>query len=336
MAGRVEEQGRRDDVAEAIEQTFLKVEAGSAAAQKRDSLDSGKALARTSPRRRGGTTRLNLADVLGSTDAAGPSRSRIPAVEPENQRPQPSAETPARRTPRDRRKGGTTRLDLDDVFGAREAALQLRRRSSSVQADNQRPQSTSQRLQRLAAEPSPAIRTNLGHGISRTIGNPDASGQPTGPEFRAVASSAADSSRVPLPAALPETQAASVDGQVTLSRLDVPDQAKLAGVGAQHPEVNIFDSGAEIIILADLPGLDLKTLAVTSDGHGLTIAGNRKPQPRMEGALCRWRERNGVAFVRTLQLPESLEFTRASATYRNGILQIRAPKGQALFKITVQ
>jgi hypothetical protein len=127
MAGRVEERGRRDNVAESIEQTFINLQAGSAAEQLRDNPDSGEAPARVSPRerRKGGTTRLDLADVLGPGEAASRIRSRSSPLEPDNPRTD-SSEMPARRTSRERRRGGTTRLDLADVLGSGEMAGRIR------------------------------------------------------------------------------------------------------------------------------------------------------------------------------------------------------------------
>jgi HSP20 family protein len=341
MAGRVEERGRADSVAEAIEQTFIKLEAGNAAEQKRDSREADKVPARTAPRerRRGGTTRLDLADVLGSTEAAARMRSRLSGVEPDQPPPLPSSETlaretPVRRAPRERRKGGTTRLDLADVLGSSEAAARMRNRLPPPLPDKERKEPAAERRQRLpATPPGLPVRANPGRRLKGSEAEPI-------PEFEAVGAPAADTNRTQLAAILSETEsgpgAALMGGPVTLTRVDVHDKAKLASVAARYPEVNIFDNGAAIIILADLPGLDLKMLAVTSDGRVLTIAGNRRLQPRMEGALCRWRERSSAPFMRTLQLPETVEFTRATATYRNGILEIRAPKGEPVFKITVQ
>lgn len=395
MAGRAEERGRRDNAAETIEQTFLKLQAGSVAEQKRDSRDSGDAPAEAGPRerRKGGTTRLNLADVLGLAangqmpgailpaepdiqrlpspgapartsprgrrkggttrlelaDVFGPSEAAeqggvgVPPVESGNQRPQPFSKAPARTHSRERRRGSTTRLDWADVLGSNEAALQIRRQAPSGQPDNNSPEAGGERRQNSqTADPLAAVQSNPGPGFKAQsepiAGNEQPSGEASGREFDGTAATAADTGRARL-AALSQTPgapgAALVDGQLTLTRVDVHDKARLASVPSQSPEVNIFDNGSEIIIMAALPGLELKTLAVTSDGRGLAITATRRVQPGLEGALCRRRERSGAPFVRVIQLPQSLELTRATATYRNGLLEIRAPKGEPAFRITV-
>ncbi len=240
MAGGVEERGRPDSVAEAIEQTFIKLDAGGAAEQKRDSQISQKAPARPEPRerRRGGTTRLDLAEVLGSNEAAARMRSRIAGVEPDHQRPAPSSETSARRTPRERRKGGTTRLDLEEVLGSREAAAQMRNRIASLQPASQLKGSTSDRSQRSpAAESTATSRAHVGRrpkGVEL---------ESTPPDSEAALPPAADTSRAPLTAALSEAASGARAGQVVLTRVDMQDRTKLASMSARYPEVNIFDSG---------------------------------------------------------------------------------------------
>ena len=390
MAGRVEDPGRRDNVAETIEQTFIELQAGTAVEEKRDSRDSGEAFARTTPRarRKGRTSRLDLADVFATTEAAGQMAGRVPPVEPDKQRPEQSSQRPARAVPRERRKGRTSRLDLADVFATTEAAGQLpggappvepdkqrteqaserparaipreRRKGRTsrldladvsaateatgqmpgrippVEPDNQGPEQSSERRQRLHAPgPKPIVRADSRHRM-RAPGSEPA--LPTSDDQAPDQVETSLESDVLFSSAAPSAtdEAELVQEQLGLARLDAQDNATLSGLSARYPEVNIFDHGTEIIILAELPGLDLKMLAVTSDGHGLTISGNRRPQPEIEGARCRWRERIGASFVRTLQLPDGLEFARATATYRNGILEIRAPKSQPAIKIAVR
>lgn len=296
MAGRVEERSRRDNVAETIEETFIKLQAGGAAEQRRDSRDSGEA--------------------------------------------------PARTIQRERRKRGTTRLDLADVFGPTEADGQMAGRAQAVEPDNQRSEQSSQRRQRAAEsrstvqapDTSPRRRGLEPESVRRIISNGEATDEVETTEA-VVALAAPRSTDAAQPAtAPPDTEigreAAVVQGQP--GRLGVDDGAELSSGCAQYPEINIFDDGKEIIILAELPGLDIKVLAVTSDGQGLTISGNRRPGPDLEGAQCRWRERSSAPFVRSLQLPDGLVFARATATYRNGILEIRAHKSQPVFKIAVR
>lgn len=343
MAGRVEERGRRDNVAESIEQTFINLQAGSAPEQQPGNRDSGDApvLMTVRERRKAGTTRLDPADLPGRNGAAGQARSRIPPAESDNRRAETS-EMPGRRSPRERRKSGTTRLDLADVLGSEEAA-QIRSRSSGLEPDNHRSPASESSARRTPRERRKSGTTRL--DLADVLGSSEAAVQMRrraspaqsdnqGPE-RAVDRRQRLAAQ-PGAAELTEAGAAAQEGQLTVARLDAHATAKLANASAPYPEVNIFDNGTEIIILADLPGIDLDLLALTSDGRGLTITGKRRPQPNLEGALCRLRERANAPFVRTVPLPETLEFTRASATYRNGILEFRAPKGQSSFKITVQ
>jgi hypothetical protein len=200
MAGRADERGRRDNAAETIEQTFIKLQAGSVAEQKRDSRDSGGAPPGAGPRgrRKGGTTRLELADVFGS-EAAEQGGIGVPSVESGSQRSQPLSKTSARTNSRERRRGSTTRLDWADVLGSNDAALQIRRQASSVQPDNHGAESTGDRRQSLqTADPAAAVQSNLGRGFKAQsepiAGDEQASGEGSGREFDGAAAPAADAS----------------------------------------------------------------------------------------------------------------------------------------------
>src|SRR5579885_327065 len=153
MAGRVEERGRRDNVAESIDQTFINLQAGSIPEQQPGNRDSSDALALMTARerRKASTTRLDPADLPGSNGAAAQNPSRSPP-----------SESSARRTPRERRKSGTTRLDLADVLGSSEAAVQMRRRPAPAQPDNQGPEPAADRRQRLAAQAGAAELSEAG------------------------------------------------------------------------------------------------------------------------------------------------------------------------------
>ena len=111
-----------------------------------------------------------------------------------------------------------------------------------------------------------------------------------------------------------------------------------SGYGA-YPPINVFDEKEHAMIVAEVPGLDLKSLDISAQGHTLTIHSERK----REEAGRDWigyhrRERAFGEFSRSVQLPEEFEADKAEAKYGNGLLMIRVPRHEAAkpSQITVQ
>ena len=84
-------------------------------------------------------------------------------------------------------------------------------------------------------------------------------------------------------------------------------------------------------IYAFAPGVDPATLEVTVDRGLLTIAGERASRtPAASEKLNVYaRERYSGPFKRVVALPDDVDPTRVSASYRNGVLRIAVPKLEA-------
>ena len=101
----------------------------------------------------------------------------------------------------------------------------------------------------------------------------------------------------------------------------------LSGFGA-YPPINIFDHGNEVVAIAEVPGLDLTEVQVSGQGRTLTLSSERRPVVESDGAYHR-RERKFTQFSRSIQMPEELDLSKASATYNAGLLIVRIPKSEA-------
>jgi HSP20 family protein len=101
----------------------------------------------------------------------------------------------------------------------------------------------------------------------------------------------------------------------------------IAGAAGIHPAVESLVQGDELVIRADLPGLDPEQLETSVQGDALTIRGARKPdrdEARRKGRYLH-REIAYGTFERQIQLPPGTDAEAIEATYRNGVLEIRAP-----------
>ncbi len=98
----------------------------------------------------------------------------------------------------------------------------------------------------------------------------------------------------------------------------------LSGRGV-FPPVNIFSDKEGYVVRLEIPGVAPDQLRIDTEGRTLTISGKREDGQSGDASFHR-RERDMGEFSRSLQLPESLDLSRAEAACKHGILTVRVPK----------
>jgi HSP20 family protein len=98
--------------------------------------------------------------------------------------------------------------------------------------------------------------------------------------------------------------------------------------GAWAPAVDMIDHDEEIILRADLPGLDEKDIEVTVQDGVLAIRGQRKEEKEEKKENYYYSERSYGAFARMLTLPASVEADKVKATFKKGVLEVHLPKAK--------
>jgi HSP20 family protein len=91
------------------------------------------------------------------------------------------------------------------------------------------------------------------------------------------------------------------------------------------PRVNVFDAGAQIVVKADVPGVNEKDLQISMNQGVLSIAGERKAEAP-EGYVVHRRERAALRFSRAFNLPVPVEVDKTTATIQDGVLTVTLPK----------
>jgi HSP20 family protein len=97
---------------------------------------------------------------------------------------------------------------------------------------------------------------------------------------------------------------------------------------AWTPAVDMREEKDEIVVKADLPGLDDKDIQVTVQDGTLTIRGERKEEKEEKGEEYYYAERAYGAFVRSLPLPAGVEADKVKATFKKGVLEVHLPKAR--------
>jgi HSP20 family protein len=110
--------------------------------------------------------------------------------------------------------------------------------------------------------------------------------------------------------------------QKDIDRLFNAPQTTAADSGAWLPPVDIHEEANQFVLNVDLPGVDPKTVEITSDQGVLTIRGQRAParEPR-EGY-----QRITGEFQRRFSLPETADVQNIKAKAANGVLEVAIPK----------
>lgn len=104
------------------------------------------------------------------------------------------------------------------------------------------------------------------------------------------------------------------------------------GLGQLTPEVppvNAWVGESDVVVTAELPGMDPSKVDVSVVGDTLTISGAREAETLKGGESYHRQERSHGRFTRSLQLPFHVEAGKVEAKYERGILRITLPRAEA-------
>lgn len=97
------------------------------------------------------------------------------------------------------------------------------------------------------------------------------------------------------------------------------------GVGS--PPVDLIDRPGEVLVRADLPGLDRDDVRLTVEPGVLRLSGVRRADAEATpGDSYYCVERWAGPFARTFRLPAGVDTTQLTVTLEHGVLEVRLPK----------
>lgn len=100
-------------------------------------------------------------------------------------------------------------------------------------------------------------------------------------------------------------------------------------VAPSYPAVNVWTNEDGAILNAELPGLTPEDIDISVVGQTLTLSGERRPEELGENDRYHRRERGQGKFVRTVELPFTVEAEKVEALFDKGVLQISLPRAEA-------
>ena len=97
--------------------------------------------------------------------------------------------------------------------------------------------------------------------------------------------------------------------------------------GGAFPPLNIFRKGDDIIVIAEVPGINKSDLEVQVRGRSIRIAGSKSLRYGDSSAVHR-RERLSGRFDRAFTVPVDIDPDAVKAECRDGILALHLPRAE--------
>ena len=103
------------------------------------------------------------------------------------------------------------------------------------------------------------------------------------------------------------------------------------GQAGWSPQIEMFEKDGNLVVRADLPGLDRNDIRVNVDDDVLTISGERRGEHEEKREGYFHSERAYGTFQRAIQLPRGADASSCDASFDNGVLEIKMkmPKSSA-------
>jgi HSP20 family protein len=99
-----------------------------------------------------------------------------------------------------------------------------------------------------------------------------------------------------------------------------------AATTSWSPSVDIFETEGEIVVKAELPGMDRKDITLHLENNVLTIRGERKFEKETKEENYHRIERSYGNFSRSFSIPATVDEENIRADYKDGVLKIILPK----------
>ena len=97
-------------------------------------------------------------------------------------------------------------------------------------------------------------------------------------------------------------------------------------IPAVVPLVDIYENDEEILLRADMPGVEKKDISINIDNGKLSLGGTRKFESR---GSAQWEEFGDVEYQRTFSVPQTIDVDKIVAQLKDGVLTLHLPKSEA-------
>ena len=99
-------------------------------------------------------------------------------------------------------------------------------------------------------------------------------------------------------------------------------------MAAWTPQVEVLQRDKEFVIRADLPGINKDNVKVELRDDSIVLSGERQEERKEEREGFLRTERSYGSFYREIPLPPDVDTSKATATFRDGVLEITMPSAE--------
>ena len=94
------------------------------------------------------------------------------------------------------------------------------------------------------------------------------------------------------------------------------------------PVVDMYETNDDLVLNFEIPGVPEKDISLSITGDLLTVRGERQFRQELKDDHTYHIERAYGKFERSVQLPMPVQAGRVTATFRDGVLEVRLPKAE--------
>jgi HSP20 family protein len=102
----------------------------------------------------------------------------------------------------------------------------------------------------------------------------------------------------------------------------------LGELGVTEPAVEVSDTKDAVVVKAQVPGISQENIQLSVTENALTLKGELKEEETKEDKNYHQREFHYGAFSRTVSLPTAVQAEQATATLKDGVLEVTIPKSE--------
>lgn len=120
---------------------------------------------------------------------------------------------------------------------------------------------------------------------------------------------------------------------------DTPSSRRGTGNGVSRrwiPAMDLVETDQHFVLKADLPGMTENDVSIELEKDVLTVSGERKTEHEEKHEGYYRLERSSGAFSRSLTLPEGIDAGAVTASFDNGVLEVRIRKPEQIKPQRVQ
>jgi len=103
----------------------------------------------------------------------------------------------------------------------------------------------------------------------------------------------------------------------------------VSGWGTAFPSVDVYHDKDNVIVTAEVPGLERKDVDLSITGSTIALKGEKKQERETKEEDYQRVERSYGSFQRVIDLPCEVDAAKATAKLENGLLTVTLPKSEA-------